>query len=108
MNKNEIKALIVILGGMGPDASARLYQSMIQIARNNYKATENHQYPDMVIYNIPVKDFIDDYTHIEESLHYLKQKIKAINHTNTSVIGIACNTVHLLLPEFLHLPLPTS
>jgi aspartate/glutamate racemase len=47
---------IGILGGMGPDASARLYQLMIDMARQKYGVKRNEEYPEIVLQSIPVPD----------------------------------------------------
>ena len=48
---------------MGPDASARLYQMMIELARSDFGAVENHQYPEIIIDSVPVPEFFSNTAH---------------------------------------------
>ncbi len=54
------KPKIGIIGGVGPQASAYLYQEIIRSAQHDHAATLNHQYPDLVIHSLPIPDFISD------------------------------------------------
>lgn len=50
---------IVIIGGMGPQASVELHRRLIAHATMN-GAADNHDYPEVVHISLPVRDFIDD------------------------------------------------
>ncbi|OGV90943.1 hypothetical protein A3A66_03435 [Microgenomates group bacterium RIFCSPLOWO2_01_FULL_46_13] len=90
---------IAILGGMGPDASARLYQQIINLARSEYHAQANHDYPEVIIHSIPVPDFISDTRKKSVAENMLIERVKQLSKLPISCFGIACNTVHILLPE---------
>ncbi|MDZ7587130.1 MAG: tryptophan--tRNA ligase [Patescibacteria group bacterium] len=62
---------IAILGGMGPDASARLYQLLIELSRSEFGAVENHQYPEIVIDSVPVPEF---FSNTQKALADLEQE----------------------------------
>ena len=70
--------VIAILGGMGPDASARLYQMMIDMARDEFGARENHEYPEIIVHSIPVPDAISD-----------KVKVKISNSDDLTVFDLS-------------------
>jgi aspartate/glutamate racemase len=50
---------IVIIGGMGPQASVELHRRLIQRAVQA-GARENHEFPEVLHFSLPVVDFIDD------------------------------------------------
>ena len=88
---------IGILGGMGPDASARLYQVMISMARDEFGARKNEEYPELVIHSIPVPDFISDMGRAEEAMFMLKDGVRDLSKLKLSCMALACNTAHTTL-----------
>ncbi len=90
---------IAILGGMGPDASARLYQLMIELARSDFGAVENHQYPEIVIDSVPVPEFFSNTAKAEEATFMLKDRVKKLNYLEPGCFGLACNTAHTTLVD---------
>jgi aspartate racemase len=93
------KKPIAILGGMGPEASLKLYELLIQKAREVYHAKNNEDYPEIIINSIPVPDFISNETQKEIAKQMLIKKIQTLNKMPIGNFCIACNTVHILLPE---------
>ncbi len=75
MMKNTKKA-VAVLGGMGPDASARLYQRMIELAREEFGAKENEDYPEIILHSIPLPDFITQENKQKQSLTMLAEKVR--------------------------------
>lgn len=92
------KKSIGILGGMGPDASAQLYKIMIELARTKYAAQENQDYPDIILHSVPVPDFITNKSNVPAALTMLQESVRQLGLVS-SVLGIACNTAHLLIEE---------
>lgn len=90
------KKSIGILGGMGPDASAYFYELMIQKSRSDFHAVNNDDYPDIILHSVPVPDFISNQKYVKEALQMLQESTRHIAPF-CSVMGIACNTAHLLL-----------
>lgn len=93
------KKAIGILGGMGPQASAYMYKLLIDMSKNEFGAKNNNDYPEVILYSVPIPDFISSFEKKVEALKILKQKIKKLNNLNISCLSIACNTVHLLIPS---------
>ncbi len=90
------KKTIGILGGMGPGASANLYQTIISIAQKKYGAEQDYDFPPMVIYSLPLIGF--DETGITEPESVKKQLVegvKKLEKAGCDFIIIACNTVHI-------------
>ncbi len=93
-----IKKSIGILGGMGPDASASLYQKMISLARTQFGAETNEAYPDIILHSVPVPDFITEQKNVPPAREMLLRSVAALS-PSCVCFGIACNTAHLLLPD---------
>lgn len=91
--------LIAILGGMGPDASARLVTRIVELSREVGGAKNSDDYPNFVMQNIPVPDFFDNPKLYKTGLSLLKASVKQLAKLNPDYFAIACNTVHSLLPE---------
>lgn len=89
---------IGIIGGMGPNASARLYELIIHKAQDHYQASKNSAYPHVLIDSIPVPEFISSKPTVEAK-RMLGESIDRLYKAGSSYIGIACNTAHLLLPK---------
>ncbi|MBR9690467.1 amino acid racemase [Candidatus Woesearchaeota archaeon] len=86
---------IGVLGGMGPEASAKLYQKMIKYAQDKYGAVQDYEYPPIIIYSLPLEGFEE--TGIENKELVKKQLIegvKRLEKAGCELIIIACNSVH--------------
>jgi len=93
------KKLFAILGGMGPDASARLVTRIIELSREIGGAINSDDYPNFVMQNIPVPDFFDNPELYVKGLKILKQSVKQLSKLDPEYLVIACNTVHSVIPE---------
>ena len=90
---------IGILGGMGPQASNKLYELIIKKTANYTNAAIDEDYPEIVLLSVPVPNFISDKEQLPKALEMLLEKTKLLEQAGCTINGIACNTVHLLLPE---------
>lgn len=90
---------IAILGGMGPEASVYLYKLLIEKAIKEFGARNNDEFPEILLYSIPVPDFISSNEKRQKALRMLKKRVNALNAIDISCIGIACNTAHVLLKD---------
>lgn len=93
------KSAIMILGGMGPEASGYMYSMLIKIAIAKFETKNNDDFPEVILHSIPVPDFISNNKNRKKALEMLKQRVKLVNKDDVSCISIACNTAHVLLPE---------
>ncbi len=84
---------------MGPQASARLYEMLIENTQKYTPALVDADYPEIVLLNIPVPNFISDSTNMPEAIKMLINRTKILENAGCVVNGIACNTAHILLPE---------
>jgi aspartate racemase len=90
---------IGIIGGVGPQATAFIYQKIIESAQTNHHAVNNDDYPDLLIASVPVPDFISSREHIEEASQMLTEAAKALERAGCEVLCIGSNTVHVLLKD---------
>jgi aspartate racemase len=90
---------IGILGGMGPQASAKLYELLISGSKAYTSAAIDDNYPEIVLLNVPVPNFISNKNEIVKAKQMLIERTKLLEQAGCMVNGIACNTAHLLLPE---------
>lgn len=90
---------IAILGGMGPQASAYMYKLIIDMAQKEFGAKNNEDYPEIILYSVPIPDFISSFQKKEEALDILKKKVKNLNKISLICYAIACNTVHILVDD---------
>lgn len=88
---------IVIIGGMGPQASLLLHQKLLEaaIARG---ARNGEDFPEMLHLSIPVTDFIQDASKMAAAADLINHEIAGIAIGPDDVAAIACNTAHLLVP----------
>lgn len=93
------KKPIVILGGMGPEASLKLYKLLVEKARSIYHAKNNNDYPEIIINSIPIPDFISNTNNKEIAKQILIKKVKDLNKLPIGNLCIACNSAHILLPD---------
>lgn len=99
MSNNTSQQPIAILGGMGPDASARLYQRMIEMARKEFGVRNNEEYPEIILQSIPVPDFISDTTRAEKAVFMLRNRVRQLSKLPLSCMALACNTAHTTLVD---------
>jgi aspartate racemase len=99
---------IGIIGGMGPQASVKLHQLIIEAFTRELDARDCHEFPMITHVSLPVKDFISDPEARHENAGLIHCAIKALSVTSVDMAVIACNTAHMLvedLPALQRLPL---
>ncbi|MBI4033323.1 MAG: aspartate/glutamate racemase family protein [Candidatus Blackburnbacteria bacterium] len=97
MNKN--KGAICILGGMGPEASARMLEVMVSMAAQDFGAKNGDDFPEIILFSVPVPDFISNKRKLARALSMLKERVNFMNSMDVSSAAIACNTAHILLAD---------
>ncbi|PIQ70105.1 hypothetical protein COV89_02200 [Candidatus Shapirobacteria bacterium CG11_big_fil_rev_8_21_14_0_20_40_12] len=91
--------IIGIIGGMGPYASAYFYKLLLDKSRDFYGAKKNNDYPEILVDSVPIPDFISDTKNLEKAREILTERVKKMNDYGVSVIGMTCNTAHILLED---------
>lgn len=93
-----MKQRMIIIGGMGPQASLELHQRIIRRASAN-GARDDTDFPYIVHLSLPVSDFIANESRRSEASEVIINELKNIDASMDDVIIIACNTAHLLQPD---------
>lgn len=88
---------IVIVGGMGPQASLYFHKLIIDNAAVN-GAKDNADYPEIVHFSIPVQDFInaDD---SRPAILMINNSLSNVSVEQEDRVFLTCNTAHLLQDE---------
>lgn len=92
---------IIILGGMGPQASLRLHQLLLKKS-GPFHGPNPDDFPAILHASIPVPDFIASSDKYEAAVAMVAQLCTQLPLNAAGVIGMACNTAHLMVD---HLPL---
>jgi aspartate racemase len=98
--KSLFNKTIGIIGGMGPQASSKLYDLLIKKAIGDFNVQKDEDFPDIVLFSVAVPNFVNNNKNKIQALKILKRKIKQANRLNLLCLSIACNTAHVLVPEF--------
>ncbi len=95
----KFKGTIAILGGMGPEASARLLSLVVEKAAKEFGAKNGDDFPEIIVDSIPISDFISNKTNLNSALRILKTRVEKLENLNPSCFSLACNTAHLLFGD---------
>ena len=96
MKKN---SAIAILGGMGPQASAKMLEVMVSLAASEFGAKDGVDFPEILLDSVPVPDFIANRKSVFVASKMLQNRVLKLNMFDVSCFGIACNTAHILLKD---------
>lgn len=97
---------IGIIGGLGPRASAHFYKLLIDICSQEYGATNDFEYPSLVLVSLngeglSEKGFaINQFTLIDE----INYAMKVFSETNVNIVAVACNSVFAYQDQFRRYP----
>ncbi|MBS3105131.1 amino acid racemase [Candidatus Woesearchaeota archaeon] len=85
---------IGILGGMGPAATADLYNRIINIFQQRFGARYDKDFPEIVIISLPVPDVVESIENENLTLTMLTDAAVRLEKIGCFIIAIPCNTVH--------------
>lgn len=89
------KKTIGILGGMGPAASAHLYQRLIELAQRKYGANQDCTFPAMIMYSLPLTEWnTTGFLNLESVKQQLISGVRKLESAGSDFIILGCNTVH--------------
>jgi len=84
---------IGILGGLGPESTVSYY---LYIVHEYYRRFSDYNYPEIIIYSLNFKKFIDaGYESAEE----IKSAINKLSIAGADFVVAACNSVHIVFDE---------
>jgi aspartate racemase len=89
---------IVILGGMGPQASLRFQQLLIRKSTRHHNG-DGDQFPYIVHFSLPVADFISDASARRAAADTINKLAPIIKHLHPAAVTLACNTAHAMIPD---------
>lgn len=89
---------IIIIGGMGPQASLELHRRIINRAIE-LGAHDGSSFPYIVHLSLPIDDFISDTSTTTAALNLICANLRLLQITATDQVVIACNTAHILKEE---------
>ncbi len=92
-----LKQSIGIIGGMGPQASAKLLEVIVGMCTKDFGAKNDSDFPEIILNSVPVPNFITNKKSMNVVLNVLEERIKRLETFNPLCFGIACNTAHLIL-----------
>jgi aspartate/glutamate racemase len=92
-------AKIGLLSGLGPLAGSDVLSKIFQYAAARYGAVEDTEYPDVVLYSRGLDSFDVQGTMSDKVVADLTVSLEELERHQPSVIGIACNTAHVCLPQ---------
>lgn len=90
---------ILIIGGMGPQASIHAHSRLIELSQQGSAEPQNDNYPRITHLSINVKDFIADGRSKDDAQKYILGCLKDVDLDSVDVGFIACNTAHILFNE---------
>lgn len=90
---------ILIIGGMGPQASTYAHRRLIELSQQNTPEPTNDSYPRVTHLSINVKDFIDEPEKKDAAKDYILECLSESNFDSVDAGFIACNTAHLLFDD---------
>ncbi|MDQ3158844.1 MAG: aspartate/glutamate racemase family protein [bacterium] len=86
---------IIIIGGMGPQASLSLHDRLIKRASMK-GAVNGNDFPLIIHFSLPIDDFISNSEKISAAIAMINQQLEKVLNDDSKII-LACNTAHLLL-----------
>ncbi len=95
---------LIILGGMGPQASIKLHELLIAGSQKFHDGAPE-SYPAILHVSVPVPDFVESKQKYQDALALIQRVCSELPLENASAIGMACNTAHLMEAD---LPLSTT
>ena len=93
-----MRSPIIILGGMGPQASVSLHSLIIEKS-SPYHDGILERYPDIIHASIAVPDFTDSEEAYQEAIGVIRRACEILPIKQAAAIGIACNTAHRMVDQ---------
>lgn len=87
---------IIILGGMGPQASHRLHQLLLEKSLSFHRGQPD-EFPAILHASMPVPDIIASSDKYESAVGLVTATCEQLPLNQAGAIGMACNTAHLMV-----------
>lgn len=89
---------LIILGGMGPQASLRLHELLLSRSLVLHDGAPD-TYPSILHASLQIPDFVSTADNIPVALSRLRSACAALPLKDAKAIGIPCNTAHMLVGD---------
>lgn len=93
------KGAIAILGGMGPQASAKMLEVMVSMASRRFGAKMDEDFPEIIVDSLPVPDIISNKEISGGAREMLVDRVEKLNNFGVFRFVIACNTAHIIIDD---------
>jgi len=94
-----IKKTIGVLGGMGPESTAIFYKQLIKECQKQYGAKYDKDFPEIIIYNLPIPDPVSKIENSEKTIQMMVQTINKLQSIGSEFVVMPCNTSHYFYDE---------
>jgi aspartate racemase len=92
--------ILGVLGGMGPQATVRFYDLIVQTSIRKYGVKKNADFPHVLIDNIPVPDLIKSKEDEEKTVAMVENEARRLKNAGCTHLAMPCNTMHLYADRF--------
>lgn len=90
---------IGVLGGMGPEATAQFYKELIRECQTRYGAKYDSDFPEIIIYSLPLPDVVEGVSNRPKVLLSLKFGLRKLEKAGADFIVSPCNTIDIFYNE---------
>jgi len=92
---------IGIIGGMGPQATLRLYELLIRRVTTTRPNAANADFPHLLISNLPVPDLITSKRSEKITVSMVIREGRRLCDAGADFLILPCNTMHLYMRDYL-------
>lgn len=101
------KKIIGVIGGMGPESTAIFYQHLIKQCQMLYGAHYDQDYPEILIYNLPIPDVVERLDQPDLSINKIVEASEKLISIGAEFLVMPCNTAHYFYPDVVgKIPVP--
>jgi aspartate racemase len=90
---------IGIIGGAGPMAGVLLLERIFYFSRSLYNCYKDSDFPKVCFLNVPFSDMLSPNFNVDQIQDELKTALNQLRSNGSSVLAIACNTLHIFLDD---------
>ncbi|GAB6135315.1 aspartate/glutamate racemase family protein [Thermococcus prieurii] len=87
---------IGLIGGTTPESTCYYYRKYLEVSRERF---EPNVYPELIIYSINFKEFVDNPRGWEGRKEILINAAKALERAGAEIIALTANTPHIVFPD---------
>ncbi len=85
-----------VIGGMGPQASIRFLELVIQRCIKEFGVVDNNEFPHILLSNLPAPDIIANRENEGEARRMLAEEGRKLEGAGVDFLVMTCNSMHIL------------